>query len=142
MFQRLQNFPGRKNESAFLWGARQTGKSTLLKGLFPASPYYDLLLSDVYVRYSRRPGLLREELEATPPGPKVPVIIDEVQKCPPLLDEIQWLIVNRKTSFILCGSSARKLKRSGANLLGGGPCATSFIPLSARKSPNSTSSGP
>src|SRR3972149_48274 len=116
MFKRLQTFQGRKNESAFLWGARQTGKSTLLKELFPDSPRYDLLLSDEYRRLRTRPALLREELLAEPPG-NIPVVIDEVQKIPELLDEVQWLIVNHRMQFILCGSSARKLKRSGANLL-------------------------
>src|ERR1035438_845763 len=107
MFKRLQNFHHRKHESAFLWGARQTGKSTLLKGLYPKAPLYDLLLSDEYARLSRKPQLLREELLASPPPKGVPVLIDEVQKCPALLDEVQWLIVNQKISFILSGSSAR-----------------------------------
>ncbi len=111
MFHRLQTFIDRKKESAFLWGARQTGKSTLLKSLYPKSPYYDLLKSDEYLRLSRRPSLLREELSASPLPASVPVIVDEVQKCPELLDEVQWLIVNKGFSFILCGSSARKLKR-------------------------------
>ena len=62
---------------------------------------------------------MREELLATPPARGIPVIIDEVQKVPALLDEVHWLIENRGLSFVLCGSSARKLKRGGANLLGG-----------------------
>jgi predicted AAA+ superfamily ATPase len=135
MFQRLQTFQGRKNESAFLWGARQTGKSTLLKGLFPQSPYYDLLLSDEYARLSRRPALLREEILASPPPKGSPVIIDEVQKCPSLLDEVQWLMVNHKTPFILSGSSARKLKRSGANLLGGRALRYELYPLVSAEIP-------
>ena len=135
MFKRLQTFKGRGRESAFLWGARQTGKSTLLKELFPKSPYYDLLLSDEYARLSRRPALLREEILASPPPHGVPVIIDEVQKCPALLDEIQWLIVNPKTSFILSGSSARKLKRSGANLLGGRALRYELHPLVSAEIP-------
>ena len=101
------------------WGARQTGKSTLLSQLFPRAPRYDLLLSDQYANLSVRPHLLREELSANPPGRGVPVVIDEVQKVPSLLDEVHWLIENRGMSFVLCGSSARKLKRGGANLLGG-----------------------
>jgi predicted AAA+ superfamily ATPase len=135
MFKRLQTFKGRGRESAFLWGARQTGKSTLLKELFPKSPYYDLLLSDEYARLSRRPALLREEVLASPPPKNVPVIIDEVQKCPALLDEIQWLIVNEKSSFILSGSSARKLKRSGANLLGGRALRYELHPLVSAEIP-------
>lgn len=135
MFQRLQTFHGRKNESAFLWGARQTGKSTLLKELFPKAPYYDLLLSDEYARLSRKPSLLREELLASPPPKGAPVIIDEVQKCPALLDEVQWLIVNQRIPFILSGSSARKLKRSGANLLGGRALRYELYPLVSAEIP-------
>lgn len=117
MYKRKKVLAGRGKETCFLWGARQTGKSTLIKELFPDSPRYDLLLSDEYGRLRTRPALLREELLAEPPG-NVPVVIDEIQKIPELLDEVQWLIVNRHVQFILYGSSARKVKRSGANLLG------------------------
>ena len=69
---------------------------------------------------ARRPALLRERLLAAPAAKlRLPVILDEVQKVPQLLDEVHWLIENRGLRFILCGSSARKLKRSGVNLLGG-----------------------
>lgn len=124
----------RGNESCFLWGARQTGKSTLLKNLFPVSPFYDLLLSDQYGRLQMQPSLLRQELLAAPP--KAPVIIDEVQKIPALLDEIQWLIVNHKIQFILCGSSARKLKRGGGNLLGGRALRYELFPLTFAEIPD------
>lgn len=134
MYKRLQTLPSLGRESAFLWGPRQTGKSTLLKALFPQSPYYDLLLSDEFERFTRRPSLLREELLANPP--KGPVIIDEVQKIPALLDEIQWLIVNHSIQFILCGSSARKLKRGGANLLGGRALRYELFPLVSAEIPN------
>jgi predicted AAA+ superfamily ATPase len=136
MFKRLQTFPRRKHESAFLWGARQTGKSTLLKELYPKAPLYDLLLSDEYARLSRKPQLLREELSASPPPKGMPVVIDEVQKCPALLDEVQWLIVNQKISFILSGSSARKLKRTGANLLGGRALRYELFPLVSAEIPH------
>ncbi len=106
-----------ENDSIFLWGARQTGKSTLLKMIFPDKHYIDLLKSDEFERYSRRPALLREELELLPKNELV--IIDEIQKIPALLDEVHWLIANRNLRFILSGSSARKLRRSGVNLLGG-----------------------
>lgn len=128
MYKRIQTLARRDANSLFLWGARQTGKSTLLGNLFPDSPRYDLLLSDEYARLRTRPALLREELLAHPPL-KRPVIIDEVQKVPELLDEVQWLIVNHKIQFILCGSSARKLKRSGANLLGGRALRYELFPL-------------
>lgn len=110
-----------KGQSVFLWGARKTGKTTLVKQLFPRNIRYDLLESDVYFRLSKEPWRLREELSslADEGDVKQPVIIDEVQKIPPLLDEIHWLIENKKIGFILCGSSARKLKRTHANLLGG-----------------------
>jgi len=121
----LQN---RKDESCFLWGPRQTGKSTLLKVLFPDTPTYDLLLSDEYARLTKRPALLREELLGADRTPRL-VIIDEVQKVPTLLDEVQWLMVNHGIQFILCGSSARKLKRGGGNLLGGRALRYELFPL-------------
>jgi len=127
MYKRLQQFYGLGSESCFLWGPRQSGKSTLLKDLFPHAPYYDLLLSDEFGRLNRQPSLLREELLA---GNSLgPVIIDEVQKIPQLLDEIQWLIVNKKIQFVLCGSSARKLKRGSGNLLGGRALRFELFPL-------------
>jgi predicted AAA+ superfamily ATPase len=129
MFKRLQDLKNRGNESAFLWGARQTGKSTLLKALFPRSPCYDFLLSDVYEKFSRRPSQLRAELSERPPAKGTPVLIDEVQLVPDLLPEIQWMIVNLGIAFILSGSSPRKLKRVGANLLGGRALRYELFPL-------------
>lgn len=135
MFKRLQKFKNLGKESCFLWGPRQTGKSTLLKNLFPKSPYYDLLLAAEFQKLIRNPSLLGEELVAMNLK-NLPVIIDEVQKIPTLLDEIQWLIVNKKISFILCGSSARKLKRTGANLLGGRALRYELFPLVSNEIPN------
>src|SRR3989338_1025861 len=135
MFKRLQKFKYLGKESGFLWGPRQTGKSTLLKNLFPDAPYYDLLLANEFQRLIRNPSLIKEELMAMK-FKKGPVIIDEVQKVPALLDEIQWLIVNKKIPFILCGSSARKLKRSGANLLGGRALRYQLFPLVSKEIPN------
>ncbi|MBI2443727.1 MAG: ATP-binding protein [Candidatus Magasanikbacteria bacterium] len=134
MYKRLQKFKGLGQESCFLWGPRQSGKSTLLKALFPDSPYYDLLLSDEFERLNRRPALLREERLVRPH--RAPVIIDEVQKIPQLLDEIQWLMVNQNIQFILCGSSARKLKRGGGNLLGGRALRYDLFPLVSSEIPN------
>ncbi len=128
MFKRKQTLSWREGESCFFWGARQTGKSTLLKELFPRSPRYDLLLSSEYGRLQLHPSLLMEEILADPPF-DVPVIIDEVQKIPQLLDDVHWLIVNKNIQFILCGSSARKLKRAGANLLGGRALRFELFPL-------------
>lgn len=105
------------NESVFLFGARQTGKTTLLKKQFPNAIYFDLLQTDVLNRFRQRPALLRESLEQANEGTLV--IIDEIQQIPELLNEIHWLITNKQIRFILCGSSARKLKRQGVNTLGG-----------------------
>jgi predicted AAA+ superfamily ATPase len=136
MFNRCQILSGRGKESVFLWGARQTGKSTLLKKLFPDSPRYDLLLADVYQSLSARPSRLRESLLANPISKKLPVIIDEVQKIPALLDEIQWLIVNEEMSFILSGSSPRKIIRSGGNMLGGRALRYELFPLVSAEIPD------
>src|SRR6056297_2416157 len=116
-----------KNDSVFLWGARQAGKSTLLKSLFPDARYYDLLKNEEFVRLNQHPEYLRQELSDYPQGELV--IIDEVQKIPALLDEVHWLITNRNIRFILCGSSARKLKRGNANMLGGRALRTVLFPF-------------
>jgi len=132
MYKRLLTLELSATESCFLWGPRQTGKSTLLKTLFPKAIYYDLLLSDVYRRLVSAPFILRQECEALDikaENQQYPIIIDEVQKVPELLDEIHWLIENRGLRFILCGSSPRKLKRSHVNLLGGRAISYELFPL-------------
>lgn len=127
MYSRKQIFEGLGRESAFLWGARQTGKSTLLKMLFPKATYIDLLLNDEYERFLRNSSLLRERLSASTPSALV--IIDEIQRIPSLLNEVHWLIVNKGFQFILSGSSPRKILRSGANLLGGRAIRYELYPL-------------
>jgi len=127
MFIRILKLEETAEDSLFLWGARQTGKSTLLKTLFPNARQYDLLKSEEFERLFRNPELLREELKDADPHNLV--IIDEIQKIPRLLDEVHWLMSNRNIRFILCGSSARKLVRSGANLLGGRALRTVMYPL-------------
>lgn len=114
---RALRLPTRPERSFFLWGPRQAGKSTLLKSAYPDALWIDLLKSDEFHRYASEPARLREELAARP-EPRL-VVVDEVQKVPPLLDEIHWLIENTHHIFALSGSSARKLRRSHANLLGG-----------------------
>jgi len=104
------------NNAAFLWGPRKVGKTTLLHRQFPRARYYDLLISELKIQLTLKPSLLREEFLAE--NPEL-VIVDEVQKVPSLLDEVHWCLENTKTKFIMCGSSARKLKRGAANLLGG-----------------------
>jgi predicted AAA+ superfamily ATPase len=120
MIDRILNLDLPERKTLFLWGARKTGKSTYLKQKYPNSLWIDLLKNDVFMRYLRRPEALREEVIALTDHSKFPIIIDEIQKAPALLDEIHWLIENvPNCSFILCGSSLRRLKHEGANLLGG-----------------------
>ena len=134
MFIRSQTFEDTEKESFFLWGARQTGKSTLLQKMFKDCMYIDLLMSDVFERYRRSPSLLREEVLAY--TGKYPVIIDEIQRIPELLNEIHWLMVNKGSRFILSGSSPRKIVRSGANLLGGRALRFELYPFIKREIPD------
>ena len=109
-----------QGQSAFLWGPRKVGKSTFLKQAFPNSVVYDFLRTDLVLDLIRDPSLLRERLLAERKrAGAFPVILDEVQKVPAIMDEVHWLIENAGLNFILCGSSARKLIKGGANLLGG-----------------------
>lgn len=117
MLQRILNLKDEIDSSIFLFGARQTGKSTILRQQFPQSIYIDLLDNSVKERYRRRPSLLYEALMEKAEGTLV--IIDEIPEVPDLLNEVHRLIVEKKLVFILCGSSARKLKRKGHNTLGG-----------------------
>lgn len=117
MVQRILDSTFFSDENMFLFGARQTGKTSLLLEKFPEAKFYDLLESNTYERLQRNPSLLRQDLEMCAEGTLV--IIDEVQLIPALLNEIQWLIVRKNLHFIMSGSSARKLRRSGANMLGG-----------------------
>ena len=118
-----------EGKSLFLWGARKTGKSTYLKNRFPNSFYIDLLHHSTFLRYSKTTGTLKEEIEAQN-NLHQPIIIDEVQKVPEILDEVHHIIENNKNiSFILCGSSLRKLKQTGSNLLGGRAWRQLFLPL-------------
>ncbi len=119
MFKRNLKLPSTGSETFFLWGPRQVGKSALLRQSYPDARWIDLLKNEEFRRYAARPELLRQEVEAGGPGQSGQIVIDEVQKVPGLLDEAHWLIENRGLHFALCGSSARKVKRGGANLLGG-----------------------
>lgn len=104
-------------ESIFLFGARQTGKSTILREQFPDSIYIDLLDTRVKSRMARHPSLLYEMMCDKPENSLV--IIDEIPEVPELLNEVHRLMSEKNDVFILCGSSARKLKRKGYNTLGG-----------------------
>lgn len=138
MFKRTIRLPPAGTDTFFLWGPRQTGKTTLLEETYPTAHWIDLLKADAYRRYLQNPERLREELSLTQvsltlvkqrptgvrrarPDESSPrqVVIDEVQKVPQLLDEVHWLHEHLGIRFALCGSSARKVKRGTANLLGG-----------------------
>ena len=119
MFDRSLVLPQPGSETFFLWGPRQAGKSTLLRGCYPDAYWVDLLKSEIFRRYLDHPEYLRQELAAAAPLSGQQIVIDEVQKVPALLDEVHWLIENRGLHFALCGSSARKVRRGAANLLGG-----------------------
>jgi len=104
-----------QKKSYFLFGPRQTGKTSLIKHTLNKYRYYNLLQTDVYLKLSRAPQRLRQEITA---DDKI-VIIDEIQKLPILLDEVHNLIEEKGIHFLLTGSSARKLRNKGVNLLGG-----------------------
>jgi predicted AAA+ superfamily ATPase len=120
------------DQSFFLFGPRQVGKSTLLKKTFSTdtSIFIDLLISSDFQRYLKKPDLLKDEVLAL--DKKIThIIIDEVQRVPELLNTVHHLIENDQTNvnFVLSGSSARKLKRGQANLLAGRALSYSLFPL-------------
>ena len=126
IIKRLLDLRLPKGRSAFLWGPRRVGKSYWIRQHHRTAPLVDLLQSDVYAEYAGRPALLRERFAHT----KHPlVIVDEIQKVPALLDEVHWLIENTSLSFLLTGSSARKLRRGHANLLAGRAWRRQMTPL-------------
>lgn len=128
-FDRLLKAPDR---SFFLFGPRGTGKSTWLKKVLPNAYRVDLLDTGTALDLARAPGRLEGMvLGELTNRPSPWVILDEVQKIPPLLDEVHRLMENRGWRFALCGSSARKLKRGGADLLGGRAVHRSMEGLSA-----------
>lgn len=115
--------------SHFLLGPRQTGKTSLLRAALPEARYYDLLDSSMFLALSQHPGQLAEEL-----GPRDRVVvIDEIQRLPGLLNEVHRLIETRGTRFLLTGSSARKLRRGGVNLLGGRARVKRLHPLTSHE---------
>jgi predicted AAA+ superfamily ATPase len=138
IFERILNITeeaGKK--SIFLFGPRQTGKTFLLNRLFPGSPVYSLLKADEFLRISQRPQVIREEIAVNNEsiGEK-PVIIDEIQKLPMLLDEVHFMIESYGINFVLTGSSPRKLKRGSANLLGGRARTRHLFPLVSHEIPD------
>jgi len=120
-----------KFKSYFLFGPRQTGKSTFVKSLITGKDLYiDLLPQRNFLNYAKNPGRVREEILAHLKRNDKPLcIIDEIQKIPALLDEVHELIESKRIRFILTGSSARKLRRGGANLLAGRAYTYYLFPL-------------
>ncbi len=115
-----------KGHSAFLWGPRKVGKSYWITHHLPQATLIDFLKTDVFAEYAARPALLRERFQ----DHKGLIVIDEVQKIPAILDEVHWLIENQGLTFLLTGSSARKLRRGHANLLAGRAWRRTMVPLS------------
>lgn len=111
-----RKFKPPSSQSFFLFGPRGTGKSTWLKYTFPTATYLDLLKSEIALPLRANPSRLQTMI---PKNSNEWVIIDEVQKIPELLDEVHRLIEEKKYKFILTGSSARKLRKKGTNLLAG-----------------------
>src|SRR5438093_8796089 len=116
-----------RRKSLFLFGPRQTGKTALIRHALPSAKVYDLLDGDVFRTLSHRPARLGEELES---GDRL-VVVDEIQKLPELLDEVHRLIEQRGIRFVMTGSSARKLRRGGVNLLGGRAPSRTLHPFTA-----------
>jgi predicted AAA+ superfamily ATPase len=133
MFKRELKAPGR---SFFLFGPRQTGKTTWLRGLDLSRAWeVNLLLNDTYYRYLKQPSQFRMEAEEKIRNGIEWIVLDEVQRIPDLLNEVHHLIESTGTRFILSGSSARKLKRCGGNLLGGRLLLRHLYPFSVREYP-------
>ncbi len=112
--------------SFFLFGPRATGKSSLIKAQMKGSQVFDLLDDDVYEALLRRPKALEERIKKW----DSPIVIDEIQRLPGLLNEVHRLIESRKARFLLTGSSARKLRRGSANMLAGRAREAQLFPLS------------
>jgi len=113
-------------KSCFLWGPRKAGKSYWIRHHLKPAKVIDLLQTDVFAEYASRPSLLRERFA----DGKGLIVIDEVQKVPQLLDEVHWMIEECGAQFLLTGSSARKLRKGHANLLGGRAWRRVMLPLS------------
>ncbi|MBN1672217.1 MAG: ATP-binding protein [Kiritimatiellae bacterium] len=127
--QLLMRLLRRPNRSFFLFGPRGSGKSTWIKQTFSDAAVFDLLDSSLLLELTREPHVLEALVGERPPDSWV--VLDEVQKVPPLLDEAHRLMESRQWQFVLCGSSARKLKRGGADLLGGRALTLNMEPFSS-----------
>ena len=134
MLDRIYQLTNELDCSIFLFGARQTGKTTILRQQFPNAIFFDLLDSKMRNRFRRHPELLYETLRDKAEGTLV--IIDEIPEVPELLDEVHRLMSECGLLFILCGSSARKLKRRGRNTLGGRAFPVYLYPLVSAEVPD------
>ena len=123
-----RNFKAPESISFFLFGPRGTGKTTWLKQKYPNALWIDLLTPSEERLFSMNPELLKERLDAQPG--QTHVIIDEIQKVPKILDVVHGLIEEKKqVQFILTGSSSRKIKQVGTNLLAGRALWKNFHPF-------------
>jgi len=134
MIERYYNIINDLDGSIFLLGARQTGKSTLLKQQLKDAIVYNLLDSNVRRKFQSDPTLLYKSL--IDKDENTIVVIDELPEVPDLLNEVHRLIVEKNIRFVLCGSSARKLKRKGYNTLGGRAYPCQFYPLVSAELPH------
>lgn len=134
MVERYYNIINELDGSVFLFGARQTGKSTFLEQQFKNTVFFDLLDSETKRRLSRNPELLFSMLQDKEEGSIV--VIDEIPEVPELLNEVHRLIQKKHLRFVLCGSSARKLKRKGYNTLGGRAYPCYFYPFVSAELPD------
>lgn len=134
MYERKLLLANELDNSIFLFGARQTGKSTIIRRQLPGNILIDLLDTSVKSRFARRPALLYEMLKDKPEGTLV--IIDEIPEVPELLNEVHRLMSEFNHRFVLCGSSARKLKRKGYNTLGGRAVPCYFYPFVSAEIPD------
>ena len=119
MFPRRLKLPPPGTRTFFLWGPRQVGKTTLLRQSYPDALWVDLLKADEFRRYATRPESLRLAIQSHGPGFRGQVVVDEILRVPALLDEVHWMIENLHVRFALCASSARKVRRGAASVLGG-----------------------
>ena len=134
MLARYTQLSQETESSIFLFGARQTGKSTILRQQFPDAVFIDLLDAELRMRFQRRPSLLYDMLRDK--SSETIVVIDEIPEVPELLNEVHRLISEKGLIFVLCGSSARKLKRKGYNTLGGRAYPCYFYPLVSAEIPD------
>jgi uncharacterized protein len=115
-------------QSFFLFGPRGVGKTAWLGATFPDAPVFDLLDSETYTRLLAAPSRLADQIPAAYKGW---VLLDEIQRLPELLNEVHRLIERRRLRFVMTGSSARKLRRRGVNLLAGRALTRFMHPLTA-----------